>query len=165
MNDPTIDTTDPRPLEIPRDLLDAMVAHCLREAPLECCGLLGGFAPLVSSFHPLRNAAASETRYDADPHDLIAAVVDLRQRGAEILAIYHSHPRWEAVPSKTDLRENHYGPVPRIIVSLLEETPVVRIWRLAPDSYEELPWRIVEVCDGNGCLDELDPDERLDPAH
>jgi [CysO sulfur-carrier protein]-S-L-cysteine hydrolase len=144
LSDPTPDTTELRPLEIPRDLHDAMVAHCLREAPLECCGLLGGFAPRVSSLHPLRNAAASETRYDADPHDLIAAVVALRERGAEILAIYHSHPRWEAVPSKTDLRENHYGPVPRIIVSLLEEVPVVRTWRLDPDSYEELPWRIVE---------------------
>ncbi len=144
MSDPTPHTTDLAPLEIPRDLHDAMVAHCLREAPLECCGLLGGVAPRVSSFHPLRNAAVSETRYDADPHDLIAAVVALRDRGAEILAIYHSHPRWEAVPSKTDLRENHYGPVPRIIVSLLDEVPVVRTWRLDPDSYEEQPWRIVD---------------------
>ena len=144
MNDPSHDTIELTPLEIPRDLHDAMVAHCLREAPLECCGILGGFAPRVSSFHPLRNALVSETRYDADPQDLIAAVVALRERGAEILGIYHSHPRWEAVPSKTDLRENHYGPVPRLIVSLLEEVPVVRVWRLEPDSYEELAWRIVE---------------------
>lgn len=154
MNDPTLETTGPDPLEIPRRLHDAMVAHCLREAPLECCGLLGGVAPRVSSFHPLRNAAASETRYDADPRDLIAAVVALRDRGAEILAIYHSHPRWQAVPSKTDLRENHYGPVPRIIVSLLEPVPDVRIWRLAPDSYEELAWTIV---------DEEDRDEAAGP--
>jgi proteasome lid subunit RPN8/RPN11 len=121
-----------------------MVAHCVREEPLECCGILGGVLPRVTSFHPLRNAAASETRYDADAQDLIDAVVAMRQRGAEILAIYHSHPRWEAVPSRTDLRENYYGPVPRIIVSLLGETPVVRVWRLDPDSYQELPWRIVE---------------------
>ncbi len=124
-----------------------MVAHCLREAPLECCGILGGVSPRVSSFHPLRNAAASETRYQADPQDLIEAVVDMRTRGAEILAIYHSHPRWQAIPSRTDLEENYYGPVPRIIVSLLDETPDVRIWRLDPDSYEELPWRIVEPGD------------------
>jgi proteasome lid subunit RPN8/RPN11 len=130
-------------LLIPAEIHDAMVAHCLREAPLECCGLLGGFALVVSSFHPLGNASASETRYDADPDDLIAAVVDLRQRGAEILAIYHSHPRWAAIPSQTDLRENHYGPVPRIIVSLLGPTPEVRIWRLDPDRYEELPWQVV----------------------
>ncbi len=64
-----------------------------------------------------------------------------------MLAIYHSHPRWEAVPSLTDLRENYYGPMPRIIVSLLNDTPDVRIWRLDPDSYQELSWRIIEATD------------------
>jgi proteasome lid subunit RPN8/RPN11 len=133
--------TDPSTvLQIPRNIVEAMVDHCRRESPLECCGILGGIAPRVSSFHPLRNAAVSETRYDADPRDLIDAVVSLRARNAEILAIYHSHPRWEAVPSRTDLAENHYGAVPRIIVSLLDEPPTVRIWRLEPDSYSELPW-------------------------
>ena len=120
-----------------------MVAHCTRESPLECCGLLGGVSPLVSSINPMRNASASEVRYDADPRDLIAAVQSLRARNAEILAIYHSHPRWSAIPSKTDLAENHYGEVPRIIVSLLGETPEVRVWRLDTDSYEELPWEII----------------------
>ena len=131
-------------LLIPVEFHDAMVAHCVREAPLECCGLLGGVAPLVSSIHPMRNASASEVRYDADANDLIAAVQSLRARKAEILAIYHSHPRWAAIPSPTDLGENHYGDVPRIIVSLLDEPPDVRVWRLDPDSYQELPWRIVE---------------------
>lgn len=134
----------PSLLTIPRAIHDAMVEHCLRDAPLECCGILGGFPPRVSSFHPLRNASASETRYDADPRDLIEAVTSLRARGAEILAIYHSHPRWAAIPSQTDLRENHYGAVPRIIVSLLAEQPEVRIWRLDPDRYEELPWCLAE---------------------
>lgn len=130
------------PLLIPAAVRAAMVAHCVREAPLECCGILGGVAPVVSSFHPLRNTEASPTQYNADPRELIRAVVDLRGRGAEILAIYHSHPRWAAVPSQTDLRENHYGAVPRIIVSLLGPEPEVRVWRLDPESFEELPWRV-----------------------
>lgn len=130
------------PLTIPAAVLDAMVAHCVREAPLECCGILGGVAPLVSSIHPLRNTEASETRYNADPGELVKAVVWLREGGAEMLAIYHSHPRSPAVPSKTDLRENHYGEVPRIIVSLLGPEPVVRVWRLDAESFEELPWRV-----------------------
>jgi proteasome lid subunit RPN8/RPN11 len=130
-------------LEIPAEIHDAMLAHCLREAPLECCGILGGIAPHVSSFHPLRNAAASESRYDANPQDLIDAVVALRGRKAEILAIYHSHPRWAAIPSRTDLEENHYGPVPRIIVSLLSHPPETRVWRLETSSYAEIPWRLV----------------------
>ncbi len=140
----TTDEPSEDALEIPRDLLDAMVAHCVRDSPLECCGILGGVSPRVSSFHPLRNEFASPTSYRADSRDLIKAVVELRQRNAAILAIYHSHPRWTAIPSETDLRENHYGPLPRIIVSLLDETPDIRIWRLESDSYRELPWRIVE---------------------
>jgi proteasome lid subunit RPN8/RPN11 len=140
----TADESQIQHLEIPCDLLDAMVAHCVRESPLECCGILGGTPPRVSSFHPLRNELASPTCYRAHAQDLIESVVWLRGRGAEMLAIYHSHPRWEAIPSQTDLRENYYGTLPRIIVSLLNGTRDVRIWRLEPDSYQEVPWRIIE---------------------
>jgi proteasome lid subunit RPN8/RPN11 len=150
------------PLLIPAAIHEAMVAHCLREAPLECCGLLGGKGPVVSSLHPLRNAAASETRYDANPQDLIDAVVAMRRSEAEIVAIYHSHPRWAAIPSRTDLEQNHYGAVPRIIVSLLGPTPEVRIWRLEPDRYDELPWQIVPspvAGSGSGALP-VEPETR-----
>jgi proteasome lid subunit RPN8/RPN11 len=129
-------------LIIPREIHDAMVAHCVMESPLECCGILGGVFPHVSLFYPLGNARASETRYDADPNDLIRAVVDLRAREAEMLAIYHSHPKWEAVPSRADLALNYYGPLPRFIVSLLASPPVVHSWRLEVDSFEELPWQL-----------------------
>jgi [CysO sulfur-carrier protein]-S-L-cysteine hydrolase len=140
----TADLPPAHTLEIPRHILDAMVTHCVHEAPLECCGILCGIASRVSLLYPLRNAMQSETRYNADPHDLVAAHIDFRRQGAEILAIYHSHPRWQAVPSQTDLIENHYGPVPRIIVSLMGDAPDVRVWRLDTDSYSELPWEIVE---------------------
>ena len=138
-------------LLIPADILRAMLDHCRREAPRECCGLLAGVAPGVSAIYPLRNAAEStETRYDADPKDLIAAVQDLRARGTEMLAIYHSHPKWPAVPSRADLDLNFYGPLPRIIVSLLDPEPVVRAWRLGPEAYEELPWGVAPVEPGAG---------------
>ncbi len=141
----TADLAPAQTLEIPRPILDAMVAHCVREAPLECCGILCGTPPVVSLFYSLRNDMKSETRYNADPHDLIAAHIDFRRQGAEIVAIYHSHPRWQAVPSQTDLIENYYGPVPRIIVSLMGDSPDVRVWRLDTDSFHELPWQIVET--------------------
>ena len=137
------------PLLIPRSILDAMIDHCRREAPRECCGLLGGVPPAVSSIDPLRNTEveAGETRYNADPADLVAAVRRLRDRNAEILAIYHSHPRWAPIPSRADLDLNYYGAVPRIIVSLLDDKPQVRAWRLDPDSYEELPWQVAADSD------------------
>jgi proteasome lid subunit RPN8/RPN11 len=136
---------DPAPmLFIPRSILAAMIDHCRREAPLECCGILGGVAPRVSSIHRLRNTEASPTRYNADPVDIIEANRSLRAVGGEFLAIYHSHPRWRAVPSRTDLETNYYGDLPRIIVSLLTDPPEVRSWRLETDSFEELSWAVVE---------------------
>jgi proteasome lid subunit RPN8/RPN11 len=145
----TADHVAPAALEIPRKILDTMISHCVREAPLECCGILGGIAPpLVTSIYLLRNESQSETRYSADPHDLINTQLELRRRGEDILAIYHSHPRWHAIPSRTDLAENYYGEVPRIIVSLLGDSPDVRVWRLDPDSFLELGWSILDAaCD------------------
>ncbi len=137
MNDPLA------PLEIPESVLAAMLDHCRREAPLECCGLLTGRDRRVRTFAPLRNAEQSPTRYDADGRDLIDAVVAMRDRTEAIVAIYHSHPKWAAIPSRTDLETNYYGDVPRIIVSLLQEPPEVRIWRLEPARYDELPWTVV----------------------
>lgn len=132
-------------LEIPEDLCNAMVEHCFREAPLEACGILGGVAPRVSSLHPCRNRCASETHYEADPRDVIVADRELRKRNAKMLAIYHSHPKWPAIPSKTDLKRNYHGDTPRIIVSLEGPTPVIRVWRLDEKTYAEIPWRRVDA--------------------
>lgn len=129
------------PLRIPHDLIAAMIDHCRREAPREACGLLGGVGDRVTSIHPLRNVRASETRYEADPQQLVAAVVALRDAKAGVQAIYHSHPRWAAIPSKVDLATNYWDETPRIIVSLLDEPPDVRMYALYSKSYRELPWK------------------------
>jgi proteasome lid subunit RPN8/RPN11 len=135
--------SDAPALVIPRPIHDQMISHALADAPLECCGLLGGVGGRVETFHPLRNADSSQTRYSADPADLISAVRSIRAAGAEVVAIYHSHPRWAAIPSRTDLAENFWGDVPRPIISLLDDPPTMRVWRLRPDSYDELAWRVV----------------------
>lgn len=134
-------------LEIPFELHASMVAHCVGEAPLECCGVLGGSGRLARTLHRFRNICESETRFEADPMQVIQAVRELRARGEEFVAIYHSHPRWRAVPSKTDLARNGYGDLPQVIVGLLDPEPEVRAWRLSPDSYEEIPIRIVAGSD------------------
>ena len=133
-------------LRILPDIQQAMVDHCLIENPLECCGILAGRHGHAWEIYKLPNADQSETRYNADPQALIKAVQDMRRNGTEIMAIYHSHPRWQPVPSQTDLKENHYGEVPRIIVGLLKSPPECRVWRFldAPLRYEELTWAATE---------------------
>lgn len=141
-------------LVVPRGVYRAMIAHCRAEAPLEACGILGGVPPEVRSIYPLRNLLASERRFSADPRDLIEADRAMRARGEVIVAIYHSHPRWRPVPSKTDLELNFHGTTPQVIVSLLGAEPEVRAWRLHPRSYRSLPRPIVGP--------DVEPDARPD---
>ncbi len=138
-------------LRILPDIQQAMVDHCLTEKPLECCGILAGRHNYAWEIYKLPNADQSETRYNADPQALIKAVQEMRRNGTEIMAIYHSHPRWQPIPSQTDLKENHYGEVPRIIVGLLKSPPECRVWRFLdePLRYEELTWTASEFSPAN----------------
>ena len=143
MNDPKTDIA----IQVPAEILRRMIEHCRSDAPLEACGLLTGRPPTVLAIEPLRNELASPTLYQADSRDLIAAIVAIRGRGESIVAIYHSHPASGPTPSRTDLRTNYYGEVPRVIVSLLDDPPEVRTWILEPDSYREVSMEVVPSVD------------------
>jgi proteasome lid subunit RPN8/RPN11 len=131
-------------LQIPRRLFEEMLAQAVAELPNECCGLLAGRGGRVSHRYPLTNALVSPVRYESDPKDLFAADKAMRQEGTELLAIYHSHPTSEPVPSRTDLERNFYGPdVIHVIISLKGGEPAVRAWRLAETSYSAAEWEAV----------------------
>jgi proteasome lid subunit RPN8/RPN11 len=135
-------TMDEPALLLPPEILAAMVGHCRDEAPVEACGILAGIdPPRVTRIYRLRNELASETRFNADPRDVISAVVAMRRAGEQMLAIYHSHPASEPKPSRIDLERNGYGPLPQVIVSLAGDEPVVRAWRLGETDFAELEWR------------------------
>lgn len=118
-------------LRLRRDLLDAVVAHCRAEAPLEACGVLAGRDGVPERHIPMRNAEASRTRYAMDPDQQLAVWREMDERGEQPVVIYHSHPATEAKPSAPDVRfmaepRSHY-----VIVSLRGELPEVRSWRMA----------------------------------
>ena len=115
-----------------------MVDHARVLAPAECCGLLAGHGQRAQCRYPMRNALASPTRYLADAGDLCAAFRQIRTSRLDLVAIYHSHPSSPAVPSRVDLEQNYYGPVPRIIISLTQEPPMVKAFRLFEDHFQEL---------------------------
>ena len=137
-------------LSIPRSVYEGMLWHARAEQPLECCGFLAGVVREdgigeVRLRYPLLNAAASAVEYDAEPGSLFSAWKDIRRQGMEVLAIYHSHPRSEPIPSRTDLARNWWGrDVLHVIVSLTDSPPIVRAWRLDAEEYGATDWVIRE---------------------
>jgi [CysO sulfur-carrier protein]-S-L-cysteine hydrolase len=146
-------------LLIPRNHYDAMVAQAQTELPNECCGLLAGLVmetalPSCSSSrvkvgnvlqrYPLVNNAASPREYLANDRTLFEAYRDMRNRGLDLLAVYHSHPASDPVPSKTDLARNYFEQIVHLIISLTADEPVVRAWWLGQQDYREADWGVLE---------------------
>ena len=131
-------------IQFRREHLEAMITHAREAAPAECCGLVGGISGIqASSLYRLRNVTPEpEVRYEAAPEDLFAAQRLMRERGEELLAIYHSHPRAvEPSPSETDVRQAFYPSATYLIIGLGGTGPIVKAFNI---SEREHRWNQVE---------------------
>jgi len=111
-----------------------VLSHAIKEAPKECCGLIGGTTDRnMKSVYRTRNVAAAPlVTYEAAPEDLFAAQRAMRARGEELIAIYHSHPRSkDPRPSETDVRLAYYPSAVYLIVGLGSEEPCLRAFRIS----------------------------------
>jgi proteasome lid subunit RPN8/RPN11 len=122
----------PGALRLAPDIHLQIVAHAYDALPHEMCGLLAGPAGegRVARFYPCRNAAASARVYTVEPRDQLRADRDAEERGWEIIGVVHSHTHTPAHPSPTDLAQApdpawHYA-----IVSLADQVPSLRSWRI-----------------------------------
>lgn len=138
--------TDPFRLRIPRSIFAAMLAHARAELPAECCGLLAGTIAdgvgRVTQHLALVNALTSPTAYESDPRSMLAAHKAMRASGTEVLAVYHSHPTSDPVPSRRDREQNYSERVVNLIVGLRTAEPEVRGWWLTAETAREAGWDV-----------------------
>ena len=131
-------------LQLRREHVDAMLAHARETSPQECCGLIGGVSNSRAVTHyPLRNITPNpESAYEAAPEDLFAAQRLMRERGEDLLAIYHSHPRAsDPSPSETDVRLAYYPTAKYLIIALGGLEAVIKAFSI---SEREHCWEQVE---------------------
>jgi proteasome lid subunit RPN8/RPN11 len=75
---------------------------------------------------------------------MFAADRDRRRHGIEFLAVYHSHPTSEPVPSRKDRDRNYSTDVVNLIVSLKSDVPEVRAWWLSETEARPAEWEVME---------------------
>ena len=80
----------------------------------------------------------SETRYKMPDHEVLGALEEMDQQGWWLGAIYHSHPHSQPTPSTTDLREANWPDALMLIVSLRNEQPDARAWRIVDDAFQQV---------------------------
>jgi proteasome lid subunit RPN8/RPN11 len=116
-------------MQIAADLLQQIVDHARREAPVECCGFVEVADGRAVSVIEAENIAASPLRFEVGPQDLLK-LADIDERGRQAV-IYHSHTRSDPVPSQTDVNFSANWPgVEWLIIGVAGDQPDVRHWRI-----------------------------------
>jgi [CysO sulfur-carrier protein]-S-L-cysteine hydrolase len=129
-------------LRLHRDVYLRMVGDCLDQLPNEACGLVAGPPPMgdVADGHvcyPITNAAASSRIYELDPKEHLRADRDAEDHGLQINAVYHSHTHTVGYPSPTDVAQAPDPAWHYVLVSLADEAPSVRSYRIIDGNITE----------------------------
>jgi [CysO sulfur-carrier protein]-S-L-cysteine hydrolase len=127
-----------------REQVEQMYEHARAASPAECCGLIGGRGVgRAESVYRLRNVAHDPlVAYEAAPEELFTVQREMRVRGEQLLAIYHSHPRsGEPVPSERDVRLAFYPSAVYFIIGLKNGEATLRAFRI---SERESRWERIE---------------------
>jgi proteasome lid subunit RPN8/RPN11 len=124
-------------LKIPQHIYDDMIAHAQEGFPLEVCGILGGRGDTVAVNYRMTNTDQSNEHFMMDPREQFAVVKDVRAKGLEMTAVYHSHPETPARPSAEDIRLALTPGISHVIVSLaVAGQPVARSFRITDGAVE-----------------------------
>jgi len=125
-------------MQLPRVFAEELIAHALADLPNECCGMIGGREGAATSVHRATNTEASPFMYVMDPREQLQLMDAIDDAGEDLLAIYHSHTRSAAFPSRTDVELAFFAQTLYLIVSLADpDAPEIRAFRLQRDQPPE----------------------------
>jgi proteasome lid subunit RPN8/RPN11 len=114
-------------MDIPYNIYERMLQQAKTEAPVEACGILAGINGKVEKLYKMTNADNSTDHFMMLSHEQFDVVKDIRAKGLEMVAIYHSHPETPARLSDEDIRLALTPDVVYVILSLQnEEEPVIK---------------------------------------
>ena len=117
-------------MKIKKAVVIEMINHAKKEMPLECCGYLAAEGSMVVASYALTNVDKSSEHFSFDPQEQFAVLRDVRSKGLEIIAVYHSHPASPARPSDEDIRLAHDPDKIYVIVSLAQVKEEVKAFKI-----------------------------------
>lgn len=126
-------------LELPRAMVDQVIAHARRDHPDEACGVIAGKDGAATRVVEMANAERSPTFYRFDAVEQLRVWRSMDDADEVPFVIYHSHTATEAHPSRTDISlaaepDAHY-----LLVSTRHETEEVRSFRMVDGVVTEEP--------------------------
>lgn len=119
-------------VRISQELLRELVDHALADLPNECCGMIAGRGGTATRVLRASNTESSPFMYVMNPREQLRMMDEIDESGDDLLAVYHSHTRSAAYPSRTDVELAFYPDTLYLIVSIADrDAPEIRAYRLA----------------------------------
>jgi proteasome lid subunit RPN8/RPN11 len=114
-----------------------LVDHAIADLPNECCGMVAGEGGTATGVFRAANSEGSPFMYVMDPREQLRIMEEIDDAGHDLLAIYHSHTRSAAYPSRTDVELAFFPDTLYLIVSIAErDAPEIRAFRLSRSAPE-----------------------------
>lgn len=130
-------------IKMPQSVYDEIVAHALKDNPIEACGYLAGINGEVKYAIPMKNTDASNEHFSFDPQEQFDAFKKTQKEGLRLISVYHSHPETPARPSEEDIRLAFDPNVSYIIVSLAGEMPDMKSFIIKNKTVEKEEIQII----------------------
>ena len=106
-------------LELPRALVNQILAHAQQNPDEEICGLISSKNEVAARYYRISNTAPDKTHhFEMNGAEQIAAMKKMREQDEKLMAIVHSHPDAPAIPSIYDEESNGYPDAYYLVVSL-----------------------------------------------
>ena len=134
-------------LRLTQQQVQEIVEQAKTGLPHEICGLISGDKGIAQRIIPIPNQSTTpKTHFDMDASALLQAHKAIDAAGQTLVAVYHSHPNSDPLPSQTDIRESmrNMPNVIHLIVSLKHQNPRLQAWYFHDERVEK-----AEVLVGN----------------
>ncbi|MFZ5641238.1 MAG: M67 family metallopeptidase [Bacillota bacterium] len=135
-------------IKISRGHVECIIQQAREHLPVECCGILAGRVEgesiEVVDVYSMTNVDQSPEHFSLDPEEQFKVYYVIREKGLKLLGNYHSHPASPARPSQEDIRLAYDPEAVYMILSLQEEIPVLRAFRIQNGEYAEILLEIEE---------------------
>jgi [CysO sulfur-carrier protein]-S-L-cysteine hydrolase len=132
-------------MRISKALYDQMVAHALRDAPDECCGIVSSRDSEAVKVYEMENIAHSPLRYEMAGSEQFKVIMEIDDAELDLGVIYHSHTRSDPYPSQTDINLAFYPDTLYVIVGTASgDEPLVKAYEIKNGHVAEAVLTVVD---------------------
>lgn len=128
-------------IKLNRSDYEKILAHAKNEAPVEACGLVAGEISgddkIIKKVYILTNVDHAEEHFTLDPKEQLMSIKDMRANGLVPLGNWHSHPVSPSRPSDEDKRLAYDSSASYMILSLMDDEPVLNSFHIEGDKAEK----------------------------